>query len=192
MATGTQVPVAIHPIACRRHTAPRYESTLGKTLVRVNDAITGLLLVLFSIAVFLYSTTFPKIFGMQFGAGFWPQLLSVLLALCGISLIFTGIRARTTGVAWLELDKWWEQPGVFTTVAMVPASILFYIYASDFLGFIICSLIIIFVLAFRFGLSLNKALMLSAVTTIGMHVVFVEILLVALPWGLLETIVYSG
>ena len=160
--------------------------------MRVNDAITGLMLVLFSSAVFFYSATFPKLFGMQFGAGFWPQLLSVLLAVCGISLIFTGIRARATGVAWLELDKWWKQPGAFTTVAMVPGSVLFYIYASDYLGFIICSLIIIFALAYRFGLTLKKSLLLSVVTTASMHFVFVEILLVALPWGLLESIVFSG
>jgi putative tricarboxylic transport membrane protein len=160
--------------------------------VRVNDAITGLLLVLISIAIFSYSTTFPKLFGMQFGAGFWPQLLSVLLAICGASLIFSGIRARTTGTAWLELDAWWKQPGTFATVALVPVAILFYIFASDDLGFIICSLIIIFVLAYRFGLSLKKALLLSVVTTASMHFVFVEILQVALPWGLLQTIVFSG
>ena len=160
--------------------------------MRVNDAITGLLLVLISIAIFLYSNTFPKLFGMQFGAGFWPQLLSVLLALCGLSLIFSGIRARATGVAWLELDKWWKQSGTFLTVAMVPGAILFYIYASDYLGFIICSLIIIFVLAYRFGLTLKKALILSVVTTASMHFVFVEVLQVALPWGLLQTIIFSG
>lgn len=160
--------------------------------MRVNDAITGLLLVLISIAIFLYSTTFPKLFGMQFGAGFWPQLLSVLLALCGLSLIFSGIRSRATGVAWLELDTWWKQSGTFLTVATVPVSTLFYIYASDYLGFIICSLIIIFVLAYRFGLTLKKSLILSLVTTTSMHFVFVEVLQVALPWGLLQTIVFSG
>ena len=94
--------------------------------------------------------------------------------------------------AWLELDEWWKQPGTFVTVAIVPVSILFYIYASDYLGFIICSLIIIFVLAYRFGLTLKKALLLSVVTTASMHFVFVEILQVALPWGLLQTIVFSG
>jgi len=160
--------------------------------VRVNDAITGLLLVLISIAIFSYSTTFPKLFGMQFGAGFWPQLLSVLLGICGASLIFSGIRARASETAWLELDAWWKQPGTFATVALVPVSILFYIFTSDYLGFIICSLIIIFVLAYRFGLTLKKALLLSVVTTASMHFVFVEILQVALPWGLLQTIVFSG
>ena len=161
--------------------------------MRVNDAITGLVLVLLSIAIFLYSTTFPKLFGMQFSAGFWPQLLSVMLAICGASLMFSGIRERaTTGVAWLELDEWWKQPGTFATVALVPGSILFYIFASDYLGFIICSLIIILALAYRFGLSPAKALTLSVVTTACMHIVFVEILLVALPWGLLEAIVFNG
>ncbi len=163
-------------------------------LVRVNDAITGLLLVLISIAIFSYSTTFPKLFGMQFGAGFWPQVLSVLLAICGASLIFSGLRERASSnaAAWLELDEWWKQSGPFLTVALVPVSILFYIYASDYLGFIICSLIIIFVLGYRFGLMLKTALLLSVVTTASMHFVFVEILQVAHPWGLLESIVYSG
>lgn len=160
--------------------------------MRVNDAITGLVLLLISIAIFSYSTTLPKLFGMQFSAGFWPQVLSTLLGGCALVLIFNGIRARATGVVWLELDKWWKQPGTFTTVALVPASILFYIFLSDLLGFVICSLIIIFVLAFRFGLTLPKALTLSVVTTASMHFVFAEVLLVALPWGLLEAIVFKG
>lgn len=160
--------------------------------MRVNDAVTGLLLLLFSVAVFLYSMTFPKLFGMQFSAGFWPQMLSVLLAGCALVLVFNGLRERLAGGAWIQLEAWWKQSGTFLNVALVPGSILFYILLSHSLGFVVCSLIIIFVLGYRFGLSLLKALSLSVVTTAVMHFVFVELLLVALPWGLLEPIVFSG
>lgn len=160
--------------------------------VRLNDAITGLLLLLFSLSVFLYSASFPKLSGSQFSAGFWPQTLSLLLGLCSLALIVNGLRARSGGEYWLRLDAWWKQPGTLLTVLLVPGAVIFYILASDFLGFIVCSLIILFVLAYRFGLSPLRAAVLSLLTTAGMHLLFVELLLVSLPWGILRTVVFSG
>lgn len=160
--------------------------------MRVNDAITGAILLLFSAAVFAYSETFPKLLGMQFSAGFWPQTLSVAMGLCAVTLVFQGLRTRRAGGAWVELDDWWSQSGTVLTVFLVPGSILFYILLSDFLGFIICSLIILTVLCLRFGLSIVRALTVAVLTTAVMHLVFAEGLLVALPLGVLEPLVYSG
>lgn len=159
--------------------------------MRVNDAITGLILLIIAVVVFTYSMTFPQLTGMQFSAGFWPQTLSVCLALCGLSLIYTGIKERSGGQAWVLLDEWWRQPGTVVSVFLVPGAILFYILFSDFLGFIITGLIILTVLALRFGLKPLHAALLAVVTTLGMHFVFVDFLLVQLPWGLLETVVFG-
>jgi putative tricarboxylic transport membrane protein len=160
--------------------------------VRVNDAITGLILLIIAIAVFAYSTTFPQLTGMQFSAGFWPQTICVCLALCGVSLIFSGIKERAGGQAWVLLDEWWRQSGTVFTVFLVPGAILFYILLSDFLGFIITGLIILLVLGLRFGLKPLHAVLLAVATTLGMHFVFVDFLLVQLPWGLLETVVFGS
>ena len=158
--------------------------------MRVNDAITGIILLLFATAVFLYSNTFPQLTGMQFSAGFWPQTLSVALGLCGIVLIVQGLAARRAGGAWALLDAWWRQPGTVFTVLLVPGTILFYILASDFLGFIICGIAILFALAYRFGVTVPKAALLAVATTVAMHLIFVKALHVALPWGILEPIFF--
>jgi len=160
--------------------------------VRVNDAITGLILLVVAIAIFAYSTTFPQLTGMQFSAGFWPQTLCVLLALCGGFLIFSGIKERSGGQAWVRLDEWWRQSGTLFTVALVPLAIFFYILFSDFLGFIISSLIILLTMSLRFGLKPVSAIILAVVTTGVMQFVFVDLLLVQLPWGILESVVYGS
>lgn len=160
--------------------------------MRVNDAITGLILLVIAIAIFAYSTTFPQLTGMQFSAGFWPQTLCVLLGLCAAILIFNGIKERVGGQAWVLLDEWWRQSGTLFTVALVPLAILFYILFSDFLGFIITSLIILLSLSLRFGLKPIAAIILAVVTTGVMQFVFVDVLLVQLPWGLLESVVFGS
>lgn len=160
--------------------------------MRVNDAITGIVLLIIAIAVFAYSTTFPKLTGMQFSAGFWPQVLCVCLGLCGLWMIITGMRERAGGQSWVLLDEWWRQPGTLLTVALVPLAVLFYILFSDYLGFIICSVAILFALSLRFGLSLIKAIALAGITTAAMQVIFVKVLLVQLPWGILEPIVFGS
>jgi putative tricarboxylic transport membrane protein len=149
-------------------------------------------LLVIAIAIFSYSTTFPQLTGMQFSAGFWPQTLCVCLALCGVSLIVGGVKARKAGEAWVLLDEWWRQSGTLFTVALVPLAVLFYILFSDFLGFIITSTLILFVLSLRFGLKLINAVILAVVTTAAMQFIFVDVLLVQLPWGLLESVVFSS
>ena len=74
----------------------------------------------------------------------------------------------------------------------IAGAILFYILLSDFLGFIITGLIILLVLGLRFGLKPLHAVLLAVATTLGMHFVFVDFLLVQLPWGLLETVVFGS
>lgn len=90
------------------------------------------------------------------------------------------------------LDEWWRQSGTLITVASVPLSILFYILFSDYLGFIITSLIVLLTLSLRFGLKPIAAVILAVVTTATMQFVFVDILLVQLPWGILEPVVFGS
>ena len=160
--------------------------------MRVNDAITGLILLVIAIAIFSYSTTFPQLTGMQFSAGFWPQTLCVCMGLCAVSLIYSGIKERAGGQAWVLLDEWWRQSGTLFTVALVPLAILFYILFSDYLGFIITSLVILLVMSLRFGLKPVSAILLAVVTTGVMQFIFVDLLLVQLPWGLLESVVFNS
>lgn len=157
--------------------------------MRVNDAVLGLLVMLVAGVVFALATSFPKQPLQEYGPGFFPMLLSGLLAASGLALLVQGLREQPRR-AMLSLSEWWRRPAALGNVLAVPLAIGFYIVASPGLGFIPCSLLILFALALKFGASATASLLLAAGTTAAMHLVFVKVLGVPLPWGLLERIVY--
>ena len=59
--------------------------------MRVNDAITGGVLVVFAVAEIAYTRTFPSLHGQKYGPDLFPMLIGVGLFICGVALIFRGI-----------------------------------------------------------------------------------------------------
>jgi putative tricarboxylic transport membrane protein len=55
--------------------------------MRLNDAVWGALLLLFSAVILFHVQSFPKIPGQQVGPALFPGLLAVGLAVCGALLI---------------------------------------------------------------------------------------------------------
>jgi putative tricarboxylic transport membrane protein len=74
--------------------------------------------------------------------------------------------------------------------ALVLLSLLFYIAASDWLGFIPTAFIIMLVLLRSFGSGLITAVVIAALTTLGIQALFARVLLVPLPWGLLQPVAW--
>ena len=59
-----------------------------------------------------------------------------------------------------------------------------------FISFIIMSMLILSVLLYRLGSSLLRALLIAAATTAALQLMFAKLLLVPLPAGLLQGLVY--
>lgn len=152
--------------------------------MRFNNAIPGIVLILFALAEIAYARSFPRLHGQSYGPDLFPTLIGVGLAICGIILIVQGIRQRAT-VPMIDVGDWARDPHNMSNVVILLGCMVFYILLSDWLGFIPTSLLILTTLLLRFGSHWRTSLSVAVATTFIIHTVFAKFLLVPLPWGIL-------
>jgi putative tricarboxylic transport membrane protein len=157
--------------------------------MRLNDAVFGVLLIVFAIAEIAYTRTFPSLHGQAYGPDLFPILIGVGFLITGAILTIQGLMRRA-GAPLLEVGAWASDRRNVVNFALVLLALLFYIVASGWLGFIPTSLIIMVVLLTSFGSGLVTALVIATLTTLGMHALFARVLLVPLPWGLLQPVAW--
>jgi len=152
--------------------------------MRFNNAIPGAVLIVFALAEIAYATTFPRLFGQNYGPDLFPILIGVGLLICGVILIFQGLGQRAAGPL-VEVGDWAQNRRNVVNIAILIGCVVLYILASDALGFIPLSLFILTTLLVRFGSGWRTSLILATATTFIIHTLFAKILLVPLPWGIL-------
>jgi putative tricarboxylic transport membrane protein len=157
--------------------------------MRLNDAVFGVLLLLFSGAMIAYTRTFPATLGQNFGPDLFPMLIGIGLAACGLVLVIRGVAGRKDQPL-VQLGTWARDRRNPANFALVLGSLLFYILASDVLGFIPTALAVLVLLLVRFGVGLLAAFGIGAAATLVIHTIFARFLLVPLPWGLLEPVAW--
>lgn len=151
--------------------------------MRLNDAVTGAVLLAFAVALALWSQTFPPIPGQQYGAAVFPTLVATGLGGCGLLMIAAGIRQGGPVLAWADWAR--ERHGVRNVVVTV-AAILFYILASETLGFILTMAPILLVLLRLLGVGWLAGVALAILVTLVVQYLFGSLLYVPLPWGVLS------
>lgn len=156
--------------------------------MRFNDAVFGILLIAFAIAEIAYTRTFPSLYGQAYGPNLFPILIGVGFLITGAILTVRGFALRAEGL--VEIGAWAADRRNVVNFALVLLALLFYIAASDWLGFIPTAFLIMLVLLKSFGSGLVAAVVIAALTTLGIHALFAEILLVPLPWGLLQPVAW--
>lgn len=169
--------------------------------MRVNDAIVGVVLVVFSLMVITYSTTFPTLHGQAYGPSLFPILIGSCLATCGLLLIIRGLLVqrfvtsdkptRTDGGTgtksdnWIQWGDWVNDRSRRINMLLVPSLLIIYILLSDFIGFIPLSVLMLGVMLYRLGSSPFLSLLIAVLTTGLLQLLFAKVLLVPLPAGLL-------
>src|SRR5437667_4554689 len=97
--------------------------------MKLNDAVWGALLLLFSAVVLIHVQSFPSIPGQKVGPALFPGFLAAGVAVCGVLLIMNGLRSRTQGRErshWAELDAWTRSRGrVVAFVAVVGVNVFY-------------------------------------------------------------------
>lgn len=160
--------------------------------MRLNDAISGLILVIFALAEIAYSSTFPSLHGQAYGSSLFPTLIGIGLAACGLMLIVRGLRARRSAddeqAAWITLGDWASDPATRLNMLLIPGLLIAYIWLSDFIGFIPICIVLLSILLYRLGSSPARSLGYAIVTTIVLQLLFARVLLVPLPEGLLTNL----
>lgn len=157
--------------------------------MRFNNAVPGGVLIIFALAVIAYSTTFPSLHGQDYGPNLFPTIIGLGLVLCGAILVIQGIAQKAT-TPMVVIGEWARDRSNVVNVAILIGSIGFYILISDWLGFILTSLLILTTLLVRLGSTWSTSLIVAVVTTFIIHTLFAKVLLVPLPWGILLPIAW--
>jgi putative tricarboxylic transport membrane protein len=157
--------------------------------MRFNDAVFGIVLILFALAEIAYAQTFPSLHGQAYGPDLFPVVIGLGMIACGVLLIASGLAGRAA-TPMVQIGEWASDRRQVLTFVLVILALLFYILAADWLGFVPVSLIILITLFRRFGVGWLPSLAAAVATTLAIQALFARFLLVPLPWGLLQPVAW--
>jgi putative tricarboxylic transport membrane protein len=152
--------------------------------MKFNDAISGLALGSLAIAVLVNASGFPAIPGQNIGPAAFPSLLAGLLLVCAVLLVIKGLRGQPA-MRWIEWGAWTRSPVHLRNFLITLACLLFYILASDRLGFLVCAFSILCVMFAALGVRRRLIIPVAMGVTLLVHTIFYKGLRVPLPWGIL-------
>jgi putative tricarboxylic transport membrane protein len=152
--------------------------------VKLNDAVFGAVLLALGALVLFAIQGFPKIPGQPVGPALFPGLIACGLCIGGLLLVVRGLRARPQH-AWLEWEEWVRSPRHVLALGVLLGSIVFYIVASNWLGFLPSAVLILVALFTVLRVPPARSVFIAVVAALVIHFVFYKLLRVPLPWGLL-------
>lgn len=156
--------------------------------MRANDAISGLVLILLSVAMIALTTTFPDFPGQDYGPSLFPRVLGALLIICGGLLVRRGIAARRAGAPFVQMAPWTREPWRLGAFFLMLAVLLAYIVFAERIGFIPMAFVTLGLLFLWFGVKPLTALITTVVATLAIYWFFASLLRVPLPRGILDSI----
>ncbi len=153
--------------------------------MKLNDAVFGLLLMALGAAVLVAIQGYPKIPGQPVGPALFPGLIAAGLCIAGVLLVARGWRARASH-PWLAWDEWARSPRHLLALAVLLGGILFYLAASERLGFLITAALVLLALFLVLRVRPLSAFTIAIVAALLVHFAFYKLLRVPLPWGVLK------
>lgn len=156
--------------------------------MRANDAINGLILIIFAVAMIALTASFPEFPGQHYGPSLFPRVLGALLIICGGLLMWRGLAARRAGAPLVEMAAWTRQPWRLGSFFLMLVSLLIYILVAETVGFIPIAFLCMLALFLWFGVRPITAVIVSIVATLTIHWFFATLLRVPLPRGWLDAI----
>jgi putative tricarboxylic transport membrane protein len=151
--------------------------------VKINDAITGAALFILGVVILWHIQGFPPMQGQRFGPAWFPGIVAVGLAACGVVLVVQGLRERAT---WFALEPWTRKARPVAGFASVIAGLGFYVVAADPLGFHLTGFLLLLFWLRILGTRWPMAIAVAAISPVVLHLAFYKLLRVPLPWGVLE------
>jgi putative tricarboxylic transport membrane protein len=159
----------------------------------IPDKVTGLFLVGLGSAAAYGGSLLPPVPGQQVGPNVFPMVVGVGLALCGAMIAFgVGSVLEQEAEAELAAHSAPVEPEVSPSpllnalkILLPPALLLGYVFVGDRLGFVPTAFCIVLAISLAMGARLKLALPLALVAPVIVHLVFLKLLRVPLPPGLL-------
>ena len=152
--------------------------------MKLNDAIFGLLLLALGLLVLFTVQSYPKIPGQPVGPALFPGLIAFGLCVSGVLLVVQGLRHRASQ-PWLEWGDWVGSGRHGLALVVLLGSIVFYIAAANWLGFLPTAFIILMAMFAVLRVPFGRSVLVAAIAVLVIHFAFYKLLRVPLPWGLL-------
>ena len=153
--------------------------------MKLNDAVSGLLLMILGGAVLIAVQGYPRIPGQPVGPALFPGLIAVGLCVCGALLVIRGWQQRAEQT-WITWDDWVRSPRHLAALAVLLGSIVLYILAANTLGFLVTASLILLALFLVLRVPPGRAMLIAVIAVLVIHFAFYKLLRVPLPWGVLE------
>jgi putative tricarboxylic transport membrane protein len=156
--------------------------------MRANDAICGLVLIIFAVSMIALTANFPAFMGQKYGPALFPRILSSGLIICSGLLIWKHYTTAQPGGRWVTFAPWTREPWRLGAFVLMLALLLLYIFVSETVGFIPMAIVFLLALFLWLGVRPITAVITALVTTIVIHEFFATLLRVPLPRGWLNSI----
>jgi putative tricarboxylic transport membrane protein len=148
--------------------------------MRFNDALIGVAVILLGIIVIIHVRSYPDMGDGMPGPSLFPTLLGALLIIAGAVQIPAGIKSRAPLATRLPE---FNIKGI-GNISLTILSVVFYICASETLGFILTSFCVMLVMMLALKAKPRTSVLVAGGATICIYVIFSRMLLVPLPAGL--------
>lgn len=160
--------------------------------MKFNDMALGVFMTAFGGGVALHAQTFPIMAGMQFGPEFFPTIIGVGMAICGMGLMSKWAIAtrRGEGNPWVTRPDWMQDRISLIRAMGVLLAVVFYVIAVPYLGFLLTMFLTTFGLLALLGNALWLSGLIALVLPAILHLSFSIGLRVPLPRGVLETLLF--
>jgi putative tricarboxylic transport membrane protein len=155
--------------------------------MRFNDAVLGAIFMALAGTMLAMTFSFPPFPGQQYGPSLFPRILAGGIIVFSAVLMLRRFRSSQSE-PWLELADWMREPRQLASFALMLGAMVFYIFASDWLGFLPTAFIIQMALFFWFGVRPVTAIVVAALMTGVVYWFFDGLMRVPLPRGILDSV----
>jgi putative tricarboxylic transport membrane protein len=159
--------------------------------LQLSDRITGAAFAVLGASAFAYGARLPHVPGQQVGPSAFPMVIGVGLVLCGGLIVF-GIGRHFEEVAEADVishtpvEELAPLPAWRYLLALLPPALLvFYALASERLGFLPTTAIMVLTCSLAFGARPKLAIPLAIIAPFTINLIFLKLLGVPLPSGIL-------
>jgi putative tricarboxylic transport membrane protein len=156
--------------------------------MRANDAVCGLVLIIFSVAMIALTMHFPPLPGQKYGPALFPRILATGVIICSALLILKHYMTAQPGGRWVTFAPWTREPRRLGAFFLMLALLLLYIFVSETVGFIPLALVFMLALFFWLGVRPINTVITAVIVTNAIHELFSTMLRVPLPRGWLDPI----
>jgi putative tricarboxylic transport membrane protein len=159
--------------------------------LQLSDRITGSAIAALGAVAFFFGSKLPPVPGQQVGPSAFPMVVGACLVICG-GLIIIGIGRHFEEVAEADVaehsapEMLEPLPAWRNWLALLPPALLaFYALASEPLGFLPTTAIMVLLCSLAFGAKPKLAVPLAIIAPFMINLIFLKLLRVPLPSGIL-------